>query len=320
MSKSNIASLFTFFLVMVLGVGYLVTQTLGIKPFANYTTVHMTLDNTNQLQEGTSVLLRGVKVGHVTEVKRGDDNKIDVSLRFEKDHQIPVDTNIEIEQLSAVGEPFVDFMPDSLEGPYLKNGAEIGTKLVQQPLAIPEIFKLISGLFSNIESKELGGITRTLAEGTTGTEASLPNIDAAGKLLAQTINSRMPEIRRMFENTQTYQSDMAWLPKAISDFGPATAKFIDKDVELMGVLDKMMKEGNTPDTLTQVVNPYLLKIAPDVSTLLANLGTISEPLVPVTEALNDVLPKIDVSALLSQALNTVGNDGVNLTVVIPPEK
>lgn len=90
---------------------------------------------------------------------------------------------------------------------------------------------------------------------------------------------------------------------------------------MLKALDILMNGSGSPDVLTNSINPYLFKIAPDVSKLLSNLGTINEPLVPVVQALTDVMPQIDVAALLSQALKTVGSDGqANLTVVIPPKK
>ena len=90
---------------------------------------------------------------------------------------------------------------------------------------------------------------------------------------------------------------------------------------MLKALDSLMKGMNGPEMLTKSVNPFLLKIAPNTSKLLSNLGPMTEPLVPVVQALTDVLPQIDMAALLSQALNTVGSDGAaNLTVVIPPKK
>ena len=320
MKKSTIASLFTFAVVMVVGVGYIALSVVQYKPFATYKNVTMQLDNVVQLLPGSAVLLRGVKMGDVTDIQRTN-GKVQVKLRYEGQYNIPQSTGIKIEQLSAVGEPFVDFLPDSLSGPYLSKDATIDTKKIQQPLALPETFKLIASLTSNINSTDLGGITTTLAQATSNTQAALPNLEQAGNILAQTIQARMPNIRRMMENTQNYQSDMGWLPGSIGGFGSPTATFVTKDVGVLKALDTVMKGTGSPDTLTKTVNPNLLKIAPDVSKLLSNLGIINQPLVPVVQALTDTLPQVDMSALLSQALRTVGSDGAaNLTVVIPPKK
>lgn len=321
MKKSTFFSLLTFALVLVLGTAYIAFSVLQWRPMADYRSVTMKLDNANQLLPDSSVLLRGVKVGNVETIER-QGGKVVVKFRYDGKYKIPANTNLRVEQLSAVGEPYVDFRPDSLSGPYLADGATIDTAKIKEPMSLPEIFKLISGLTSNINSTDLGGITETLSDATSNTQASLPNISQAGDLLARTLSSRMPNIRRMMENTQDYQSDMNWLPGAVTDFGPATRTFVVKNVELLKALDTLTKGiGGSPDRLTKVVNPNLMKIAPDTSKLLANLGTINEPLVPVVQAMTDVLPQIDMAALLSQALNTVGSDGAaNLTVVIPPKK
>lgn len=320
MKKSTFFSLLTFALVMVLGTAYIAFSVVRWRPLADYRSVTMKLDNANQLLPDSSVLLRGVKVGNVETIERRD-GKVVVKFRYDGKYKIPSNTGLRIEQLSAVGEPYIEFLPDSLTGPYLADGAKIDIAKIKEPLSLPEIFKLVSGLSSNIKSTDLGGITETLADATSNTQGSLPNISQAGDLLARTLTARMPNIRRMMENTQNYQSDMSWLPGAISEFGPATRTFVVKDVEVLKALDTLMKGMNGPDMLTKSVNPFLFKIAPDTSKLLANLGAINAPLVPVVQALTDVLPQIDMAALLSQALNTVGSDGAaNLTVVIPPKK
>ncbi|WP_019200302.1 MlaD family protein [Tsukamurella sp. 1534] len=320
MKKSTFFSLLTFALVMVLGVGYIAFSVLNYRPFAKWNTVEMKLDNAHQLLPDSKVLLRGVEVGNVQTIDRTD-GKVAVKLRYDSKYDIPQSTGIKIEQLSAVGEPYIDFLPDSLQGPYLDKNASIETAKVKQPLSLPETFKLVSGLTSSINSTDLGGITETLAAATDNTQGALPNISTAGDLLARTISARMPNIRRMLENTQDYQSDMSWLPGSLEEFGPATATFIKKDVEVLKALDVLMKGSGAPDVLTKTINPNLMKIAPNTSKLLANLGPINEPLVPVVQALTDVMPQIDMAALLSQALKTVGSDGAaNLTVVIPPKK
>lgn len=320
MKKSTFLSLLTFALVMVLGTAYIAFGVLHWRPLADYRSVTMKLDNANQLLPDSSVLLRGVKVGNVETIDRKD-GKVVVKFRYDGKYKIPSDTGLRIEQLSAVGEPYIDFRPENLNGPYLADGSTIDIAKIKEPLSLPETFQLISGLTSNINSTDLGGITETLADATSNTQGSLPNISQAGDLLARTLTARMPNIRRMMENTQDYQADMDWLPGAISEFGPATRTFVVKDVEVLKALDVLMKGINGPEMLTKSVNPFLMKIAPNTSKLLSNLGPMTEPLVPVVQALTDVLPQIDMAALLSQALNTVGSDGAaNLTVVIPPKK
>lgn len=227
MKKSTFFSLLTFALVMVLGTGYIAFSVLNWRPLTDYKAATLKLNDANQLLKGSSVLLRGVKVGDVQSIERRD-GKVEIRLRYDGKYQIPQATGLKIEQLSAVGEPYVDFMPDSLNGPYLSDGAVIDTAKVKEPLPLPETFKLIAGLTSSINSTDLGGVTTTLAQATSNTQGSLPNIESAGNILAQTIMARMPNIRRMLENTQNYQSDMAWLPDSLREFGPATATFVTR--------------------------------------------------------------------------------------------
>ncbi|MFC7756163.1 hypothetical protein [Tsukamurella soli] len=127
----------------------------------------------------------------------------------------------------------------------------------------------------------------------------------------------MPGIRQMLINTQNYQSDMDWLPSALASFGPAATQFMDLDLSALKKLVGVMTQADLPDQLKNTINPYFGRLVPYTNKLLPNLGAIVGPLAPSIESIEDVLPQLDVSELLTQALNTFGSNGANLTVTIP---
>ncbi|WP_433760410.1 MlaD family protein [Nocardia sp. CA-135398] len=93
--------------VPALGVGYMVLGALRIRPFADYTTVRMLLQNSRGLNTGSPVLLQGVEVGKVTGVHTAASG-VETTLRVDDTYRIPADSAVRIENLSALGEPYVD--------------------------------------------------------------------------------------------------------------------------------------------------------------------------------------------------------------------
>ncbi|GAA4401778.1 MlaD family protein [Tsukamurella soli] len=316
MKKSASFSLAMFLIVIVGGLLYIAGPLLHYDPFRRFVSVSMVLRNTDQVVPGTSVLLRGVKVGEVGDIDQVSGG-VRARLRIDSAYEIPAITAVKIEQLSAVGEPYIDFLPDSLAGPYLSNGQTIDTAQVSTPLAIPEVFQRIAGFSGGIDSKALGGVATTVWQATRNTDAALPNLSTAGQLLSEMLAARMPGLRRMFANTQRYQSDMEWLPQALAQFGPSAAKPLDALAKLFPRLDQVMREADLPYQVTRTINPYLGRLPTYTNRLLPDLGAIVGPLAPVARAIDGVLPQLDVSELLVQALNTFGSGGVNLTVTVP---
>ncbi|MBF6475375.1 MCE family protein [Nocardia abscessus] len=104
LSLSSIAA------VVLLALAYLTFDVVGVDWFTSYARLTMTLTNSGSLGPQSPVLLFGVRVGKVVSVRNGDDG-VQVSMRVRNDCHIPVASTVSIENLSALGEPQVQFTP-----------------------------------------------------------------------------------------------------------------------------------------------------------------------------------------------------------------
>ena len=73
-----------------------------------------------------NVTYRGATIGTVTDVVPTASGA-EATLRIDSTAKIPVGTRAEVHSRSAIGEQYVDLVPDTVDGPFLQDGAAIPT-------------------------------------------------------------------------------------------------------------------------------------------------------------------------------------------------
>ncbi|WP_019201576.1 MlaD family protein [Tsukamurella sp. 1534] len=317
MKRELIANVITFVVVLTLGVSALVFGYMGVRPGTKYTTVTMQLPQSAQLVTGSSVLMRGVRIGEVERVD-AETRGVAVRIKYPDTNKVPVTSAVTIEQLTALGEPYVEFAPDGTDGPFLADGAVLDAKRVSVPTSIPDIFRSLSAMSRIAEAGPLADLVKTMWQATTGTDAAMPRLTEAGNLLTTTLVSRMPQIRTMFTQTQVYSADMGWMGSAIGDFGPAFRGTIDAIRPAVDKVQDVVGELDLPRPFTENLHPFAQRLDPYLRELMPKIAEIMGPSLAILKAVDNTLPIIDLSAFLSSALAMVGPDGTpRLAVTIP---
>ncbi|MFI9504334.1 MlaD family protein [Nocardia sp. NPDC052566] len=317
MKLSSLASLGGIAAITVLGASYLTFGVIRADPFAEYTNASMVLKDSGGLGVGSPILLTGIPVGKVTAV----DNTaagVEVRFRVNSTQRVPTDSTITIEQLSALGEPYVQFVPKTGDGPYLKDGQRLDTKTVTSPLSIPEVARLVTKTMNQLDPKVIGSLVDTLGRSISGTQSVMPELARSGDLLASTIMTRAPRIADLLNSFQLAAGDIAWAGPATAAAAPDLVQFgkaLDNLVEAVGRLaetgnsPQMYLEGNGLVPFLQQVTEWMDKVGPELRSLLPGLR-------PLTDAVVGAAPQIDLSALISQALHQTGDDAVRVRVGI----
>lgn len=319
MKRELIANAVTFVLVLALGLGILFYGYMGLRPGTQYTTLTLQLPRSAQLVTGSSVLVRGVRIGEVERVD-ADASGVRVRLRYPEAERVPADSDVRIEQLSALGEPYVAFSPRGVDGPFFADGAVLDSSRVHVPTSIADVFGSFAAVNRLADAGPLSSLITTVWQATAGTERAMPVLAQAGELLATTVMSRMPALRRMFEQTQVYSADLDWLAPALTPIGPtfiSTAQVLRTAVE---EIQKMVTALDFPATIDTVLNPFLRRLQPYLVELLPKVAEILGPVLPIARAIDGTLPRVDVSALLAQSLALFGSDGaprLSITVPVP---
>ncbi len=241
---------------LVVGTYYIVFNALGLNPFLSTYSVTMHFPNSGGVQVGSSVNLRGARVGKVTEI-RTSAKSIDVVAEIESKYKISANSIIQAHALSTAGEQYVDIRPNTDNGPYLEDGDSVQPGQIKDArCAVPDatapnpantagavacdslpfadVLSNAVGLVKQIDSQKLDSIVTALDAGFNGngTEVALrPGqtqkplkllLDSAGEVLTK-LSSVTPETIRLirdagtiFETTSNIQPDLGRLVKALS--------------------------------------------------------------------------------------------------------
>ncbi|GAB4583604.1 MlaD family protein [Nocardia sp. IFM 10818] len=315
MKWGSLASLGGIAAVTVVGASYLTFGVVRADPFAEYTNASMVLANSGGLSVGSPILLTGMKIGKITSVDstaRG----VEVGFRVDADRKVPTDSVISIEQLSALGEPYVEFRPKTGNGPYLTDGQRLDTSAVKSPLSIPEVSRLVNQVMNQLDPKVAASLASTLGAAFDDTESAMPPLTRAGDLLAAAIMSREPKIAQLLNSFQATAMNMDGIPEATAAAAPAFVQFAQSLNDLVAAVGRLVDaapgpeayvDGNGLATFLARLTDWLQQAGPELKTLAPQLQ-------PLVDAARTSAPQIDISSLISQALASTGDGAVRVQV------
>jgi len=105
--------------------------------------------NVGGLQPRAKVLLAGVQVGSVSDIKLADDTKsVTILLKIYKNFKIYGDSRFIIEQSGFLGDQYVAIVPTDNQGPYLTNNAPVNC---EPPFNLQEVARSAAGFVQRID-------------------------------------------------------------------------------------------------------------------------------------------------------------------------
>ncbi len=315
MKVKSAVSLAAIALVLVLGIAYMAFGVLKYEPLKEFTTLRMQLPTSGGLGPRSQVLLSGVEVGKVVEVAKVADG-VEATVRIESRFKIPVDSMVRIENLSALGEPYVVFAPAGEGGPYFENDQVIASRHIQAPVSIPDLSLRVVDVIEELDPKVVRSLVDGFSTAIQGTANEVPRLERSTKLLAAMLLSRTDAIRQLLVHLQTIAGDMSWLGPSLESAGPWWHKMgirFDEAVRFAGegvVARRDPREYVTGDGLgptLRVLDEVLHKTGP-------GLAELAPVLAPMTAQMTSAIGRIDIATLLGLAVRTVGDGAINLHI------
>ena len=98
-------------------------------------TVQLELPGTGGLYRFSNVTYRGVQMGKVLDVRATREGAV-ATLSLSTSPKVPADTRAAVRSVSAVGEQYVDLVPDDTNGPFLQDGSVISREKTSVPQAV----------------------------------------------------------------------------------------------------------------------------------------------------------------------------------------
>ncbi|MET8776887.1 MlaD family protein [Nocardia sp. NPDC004654] len=309
MNTRALVSLTAILAVLVFGVAYMTFGVLNIDPRRSYIRIDMRLDNSGGLGPNSPVLLNGVHVGRAASVRKAADG-VAVELRIDDRFRIPVSSLVRIEQLSVLGEPYIGFEPEDGAGPYLTNGQVVPADQVRTPMTITALSARLVELLDQVHPEVMASLVGTFDRALAGTDAAMQTLQRSTTLLAATLLSRTGHLRQLFGDLQLLGADIDWMGPSLTAAGPLFGEF---GVTLNAIVESSAGLIDSRPSDQYFTGDGLLPFLVEVETLVQKIGPDIAPLGPMLQpVVADAVgraPRLDISALIEQALHGVGDDG-----------
>ncbi|MFD6454638.1 MCE family protein, partial [Nocardia sp. NPDC060220] len=227
--------------VLVLGSLYLGGAVLRIDPTSSRYVVTVELAISGGLTAGSDVTFRGVRVGRVDDVRVAGDGVAAVA-EIEEGTRIPVGGTVAVARLSAAGEQYLDFRPDTDTGPFLRDGSVIARADTAVPVQVQSVLANMTGLVGGLNPDRLNVIVNELDKALAGGPDGLRNMISGISRAMAGLTDLLPQTEQLLRNLEVIAATTA---HAQPDLGTLTnagsalfQQFSAADAELRHLLQE----------------------------------------------------------------------------------
>jgi phospholipid/cholesterol/gamma-HCH transport system substrate-binding protein len=212
--------LFLFALIAVFGIAYVGGTYAGLDRlfFSRGYEVTVQFADSGGIFTNAEVTYRGVAVGRVTELRLSDTG-IDVVLDIEDSAPpIPADTRAAVVNRSAVGEQYVDLIPDHSDPPYLTDGSVIPREHTAIPPGPEVLLSNLDNLVTSVPTESLRTVVDELDKAFRGTGPAMRVLlDSAGNLTGAATR-HLPQTTSLLDNGRVVLETQAAQSQQITDY------------------------------------------------------------------------------------------------------
>jgi phospholipid/cholesterol/gamma-HCH transport system substrate-binding protein len=212
--------LVAFVLVSVVGIVYLGGSYIRVDRMAGrgVHTVHLQLADSGGIFSNAEVSYRGVTVGRVGELRLIPDG-VEVDLVLDDSGpRIPADLRAQVANRSAVGEQYVDLLPNTDHGPFLRDGSVIPRDHTATPLPVETVLLNLDQLVTSIPLDRLRVVVDELYAAFDGTGPQLQQLLDATSLLVRTADENLPQTLDLLRDGRTVLATVNDQASAIRSF------------------------------------------------------------------------------------------------------
>jgi virulence factor Mce-like protein len=302
--------------IVAFALSYLGSLGVHIERPRDRTRLSMDVSDINGLVVGANVLLRGVPVGEITGVSTTVQGAT-VDFYVDDRYRIPVDSDVRLENLSALGESYVGLVPRSADGPMLRDGQRITADSVKQPPSISELAVSVVRVLGQLDPDALHRIIGEADAALPDPVTVLPNLSRASTLLRNTTSNLNGKGRDLLDNFQTLLRNAQFVGPVLADLGPPTRQ-IGEDLDSIFNSSFEAVRLGAPQTMNNFVSLFA-RIERFLDHRSGDIKVLMESLLPYLNDISGALMNLDTGQLLDNILATVPADGA-VTLHINPSQ
>jgi phospholipid/cholesterol/gamma-HCH transport system substrate-binding protein len=307
---------FVVFLGMVIAfVGYVASLGVRIAPPARRANLSMDVSDISNLEVESNVLLRGVPVGKVSRIDATTSNAT-IHFYIDDKYRVPADSVVRLENLSALGESYIELEPRNSGGPVFQDGQRVAPESVKPPGSISELGVSVVRMLNQLDPNQLKRVIGEADAGLPDPYSVLPNLQRASLLLRNTTADLNGQGKKVLENSQSLLENAGFVGPALADTTPA-AQDLGPELQ-MEWNNAMTIPTREPGASVYVLGKLVQRIQKLLDDRAPDIRVLTEPLTANIKAIAAALTTIDPSQVLANLLAAVPEDGViNLHVTIP---
>ena len=196
------------------------------------------------VKANAEVTYLGVHYGRVTAVKRIPGG-VSVTMKIDRDRDIPAGSFARVFRKSAIGEPYIDFVPPETyrkdSTARIEPGDNVPMSRTSVPLEFSELLRSASALISSIDPEAAGGLVHELSAALDGRGESLRTLTTSIDRLTNSFVQKTDQLDRLADNSTQITSALAdhrlSLGRSIANLRAVTEALRDADGDTQVLLD-----------------------------------------------------------------------------------
>ncbi len=231
-----------FAVLAVVGVFYIGASYLGVvdRVLGRGSTITVALPTTGGVYVGSEVDYRGVQVGKVKDILVTPKGA-DVIVALQDGVRIPRSSDVQVASVSAVGEQYLNFVPQTSAGPYLEDGARIAAPSSALPPSTDKLLANLDSFTKSVDADDLNTVVTELGDLFQGNAENLRIIIDSGTQFIDEATAHQDATIQLLESGQSVLDTQQERGDDIEDFAEGLAEVTealkDADEDVRDVLD-----------------------------------------------------------------------------------
>ncbi|MGV0739769.1 MlaD family protein [Mycobacterium syngnathidarum] len=313
-TRKDVISYLVFAAIIAIVLFYFASLGLRVKPPSNRTNVSMDVPDVNGLVVDSNVLLRGVPVGKVTSTTTSLD-AASIGFYIEGQYQVPVDTEVQLQNLSALGESYIELVPRSEGGPVLKDNQRISTESVVQPPSISELANSVVRVLHQMDPEALARIIGESDAALPDPFVVLPNLSRVSTSVNNMLNGLNGQGRELLSNFGTLIRNSEWVYPDLTTFTPIAQRAGVYWQDFYKHLPILLSRDE-PENIANL-NNLVARLQGLLDTSGGDLKVLGEAFQPKLNTIAATLMNFDSGQILDHFLQQVPADGM-ITLRVRP--